>query len=87
MPYFQINGESIFDKLKDPTYKIIYFGNKNNNRLQEIDHNNIELIKLSFEEIPSIFTGQSDFYIVVRPDNYISYIGKDLEKIKKSIDV
>ena len=87
MPYFQVNGESIFDKLKDPVYKMLYFVNKNNNRLQEVNHTNIELIKLSFEEIPSIFTGQSDFYIVVRPDNYISYTGKDLEKIRKSIDV
>ena len=87
MPYFQINGESIFDKIKNPTYKILYFGNKNNDYLQEIKYSKFELIKLSFAVIPAIFINQSDFYIVVRPDNYISYIGKDLEKIKQSIDV
>ena len=87
MPYLQINGESIFDKLKNPTYKILYFGNKNNDCLQEIKHAKIELVKLSFEVIPTIFINQSDCYIVVRPDNYISYMGKDLEKIKQSIDV
>lgn len=87
MPYFQINGESIFDKLKDPDYKILYFGNKNNDHLQEVNHNKIELIKLSFESIPTIFKNQSDFYIVVRPDNYISYIGRDPGKVKQSMDV
>lgn len=84
MPYFRVNGESIFDKLKEPVFKILYFGN-NDEYLQEIKHDTIELIKLSFEDIPAIFTGQSGFYIVVRPDNYISYIGKDIEKIKQSI--
>ena len=45
----------------------------------------MELAALSFTEIPKVFENESDFYIVLRPDNYIAYIGKETDKVKSSL--
>ncbi|WP_181369424.1 FAD-dependent monooxygenase [Flavobacterium album] len=81
MPWFMINGESIYDKLMEPAYKLLYFGNEN---VAEVT-SSVPLSKLSFSEIPDPFESHSDFYIVLRPDNYIAYIGKDLTKVEKAL--
>lgn len=83
MPYFVFtDGKNIFDYLKAPAFKILFFGN--------IEQNNVEQLKtesnittLSFSEIPkSLFGNTSNFYILLRPDNHISYIGKDFNSWK-----
>lgn len=81
MHYFVFStGRNIFDYLAEPAFKIIYFGNHNAdfgslNRFRFV-------VMLSFNEIPAdIFGDSSDFYILVRPDNHISYIGKDLGQV------
>jgi 2-polyprenyl-6-methoxyphenol hydroxylase-like FAD-dependent oxidoreductase len=85
MHYFVFaNGRSIFSFLKEPVFKLIYFGDrKMENPLGETG---IKLSFMSFAEIPeSIFGKAMDFFILLRPDNHVSYIGKDLEKCKKSL--
>jgi 2-polyprenyl-6-methoxyphenol hydroxylase-like FAD-dependent oxidoreductase len=85
MPYFLINGESIFEQLKDPTCKVLYFGKESNNHLGEIPEAKIEILQLAFTQIPEQFQGNTDFYIAIRPDNHISYIGNEIEKVKRSL--
>lgn len=83
MHYFLFSdGKSIFSYLKEPCFKVLYFG-KN-----EVDKSlfktiSFELRIYSFREIPaSLFGHERDFLILLRPDNHISYIGKDIEKCK-----
>ena len=74
MPYFEVGGQSIYRKLAAPGCTLLYFGS--NDRTGEIAFPpNITII--SFIDVPKPFRGHIDFYIALRPDNYIAYIGKD----------
>jgi 2-polyprenyl-6-methoxyphenol hydroxylase-like FAD-dependent oxidoreductase len=83
MPYFVLqNGSTIFDYLKEPVFKILFFGN-DQNKTEQLKVFKFQIATFSFSEIPgSIFQNFSDFYILLRPDNHISYIGKDLNNCK-----
>ena len=84
MPYFIIEkGQSIFELLNKPVFKILYFGDKKNNAVYK---NNITLETFDLQNIPSLFGDHSDFYLLLRPDNYISYIGKNNSKIISLLD-
>lgn len=86
MHYFVFtDGKSIFSYLTEPVFKLLYFGSKPvENPSNEID---ITMSFQSFTEIPaSIFGDNTDFYVLVRPDNHISYIGKDIAQCKSLID-
>ena len=74
IPYFVFaDGKNIFDHLMEPVFKILFFGNGNHD--PEL-RSNFRVASLSFNEIPkSIFGDASDFYVLLRPDNHISYIG------------
>jgi 2-polyprenyl-6-methoxyphenol hydroxylase-like FAD-dependent oxidoreductase len=79
MLYFKFSdGTNIYDHLGGPRFKVLYFGK---------EKGNYELLKdfrypvstFSFTEIPkSVFGSETGFYVVVRPDNHVVYIGKEL---------
>ena len=76
MPYFIFsNGKKIFEYLAAPAFKILYFGSGNSYiQTHEIK---FKISTFSFCEIPrNLFNDAVDFYIFLRPDNYIVYIGK-----------
>ncbi|MES2238986.1 MAG: FAD-dependent monooxygenase [Bacteroidota bacterium] len=86
MHYFLFsNGRHIFSYLSNPEFKLLYFGkNAVKNPLENV---RIKMSFLSFDEIPnSIFGNNTEFYILVRPDNHISYIGKEIDKCQELID-
>ena len=78
MHYFVFtNGKSIFSYLAEPVFKLLYFGNKTFEN--PLGYTQITLTFQAFTEIPdSVFGNNSNFYILVRPDNHICYIGKDI---------
>jgi 2-polyprenyl-6-methoxyphenol hydroxylase-like FAD-dependent oxidoreductase len=80
MPYFiTADGKSIYDLLIQPAFKILYFGEEDLNKNVIVNKITCNLIHL--KEIPEdIFKKEINFYILLRPDNHISYIGKDLSK-------
>ena len=84
MPYFIFkNGKNIFDYLKDPVFKILFFGDNQQNMKEQIPVLKFQIATFYFSEIPkSIFQNHFDFYILLRPDNHISYVGKDLSSCK-----
>jgi hypothetical protein len=46
-----------------------------------------KIIAKDFKEIPvSLFGQEENFYILLRPDNHISYIGKDLSICKEFLN-
>ncbi|HEY9343248.1 MAG TPA: FAD-dependent monooxygenase, partial [Hanamia sp.] len=80
MPYFVFsNGKEIFDYLREPLFKILFFGTYGNNQFEELRNLKFKIATFSFNEIPKKLFGTShDFYILLRPDNHISYIGKEI---------
>jgi 2-polyprenyl-6-methoxyphenol hydroxylase-like FAD-dependent oxidoreductase len=87
MHYFVFSdGKQIFSYLTDPFFKLLYFGQ---NEMHKPFFNGIRIKTtfLSFNEIPTrLFGNESDFYILLRPDNHISYIGKDKDRCRAFID-
>jgi 2-polyprenyl-6-methoxyphenol hydroxylase-like FAD-dependent oxidoreductase len=85
MHYFVFsNGESIFRYLKKPVFKLLYFGT---NKAATLVTSIPEVVQLTFREIPtSLFGSASEFYILLRPDNHIMYIGKELGCCKEMMD-
>ncbi|MEP6676746.1 MAG: FAD-dependent monooxygenase [Ferruginibacter sp.] len=82
MPYFIFkDGRNIFDYLDSPVFKMFFFGDTEMNYFQQTG--NIVVSPFSFNEIPpAIFGGEKNFYILIRPDNHISYIGKEWSNCK-----
>ena len=88
MPHFVFaDGKQIFEYLTQPSFKILFFGKEDKNNTRALELAKLDIVALSFTEIPrSLFGTRSDFYILLRPDNHISYIGKDLGECKKFIE-
>jgi 2-polyprenyl-6-methoxyphenol hydroxylase-like FAD-dependent oxidoreductase len=86
MHYFVFaDGKTIFSYLTEPVFKLLYFGR--NPVENPANESRIKMNFHSFTEIPaSIFGNNSEFYVLVRPDNHISYIGKNLAECKSLID-
>lgn len=86
MHYFVFaDGSHIFSYLTEPVFKLIYFGNNESNT-PLLTNINFTISFHSFKEIPAhLFGKATNFYILLRPDNYISYIGKDIEKCREVI--
>ncbi len=82
MPFFLLQDDSsIFSYLKDPAFKLLFFGPENPNKPLSLQTHDLPLITRSITEIPkTIFGHNTDFYILLRPDNHIIYIGKDIDK-------
>ncbi|MDF2452430.1 MAG: Pentachlorophenol monooxygenase [Bacteroidota bacterium] len=82
MPYFVFSDRTqIFDYLSEPAFKILFFGENTKNESRELNSGKIKIKKYAFKEIPSsLFRNESDFYVLLRPDNHISYIGKEINK-------
>jgi len=79
MPYFEFSdGSKIFDYLSEPCFKILYFGNDRKDPFELFKNQKFKTANHQFSEIPeSIFRKNKDFYILLRPDNHISYLGKN----------
>lgn len=86
MPYFILSNEkSIFNFLTEPEFKLLFFGYEKG-QLQKNDFR-MKIIQYTFVDVPdTIFHGETDFYILLRPDNHISYIGKDLDACMQLLD-
>lgn len=85
MPYFVFSdGKQIFEYLAEPAFKILFFGNGDGNVTQQVSGIKIKIAVYAFKEIPSsLFGSERNFYILLRPDNHISYIGKDVSKCRE----
>jgi 2-polyprenyl-6-methoxyphenol hydroxylase-like FAD-dependent oxidoreductase len=86
MPYFIFSdGKQIFDYLTEPVFKILFFGNDDKNSIHQLHM--LKIVAKTFKEIPaSLFGHEENFYILLRPDNHISYIGKDVSICKKLLN-
>lgn len=80
IPYFSFaSGKSSFDLISKPAFKLLFFGNKKNAFSEEFSVLKYDVLLIEFNEIPdAVFGHASEFYVLIRPDNHISYIGYDI---------
>jgi 2-polyprenyl-6-methoxyphenol hydroxylase-like FAD-dependent oxidoreductase len=86
MHYFVFsNGRNIFSYLTEPVFKLLYFGNEVKDN--PMPGTKIKMSFISFEEIPKVIFGNtSGFYVLLRPDNHVCYIGKELDKCRELLN-
>ncbi|MDQ4121463.1 MAG: FAD-dependent monooxygenase [Acidobacteriota bacterium] len=86
MPYFLIEGASIYDRLKEPKFHLLTFsdGETDSQTLREqignefadlYDYNVFPL----YPRIAEIFDSRKTFTVLLRPDNYIATMFSDAE--------
>lgn len=81
MPYFTVDGESIYDKLREPKFHLLAFSDGQNGQLAQlggefediIDRHEISLSP----RVAEIFGTEKSFNVLLRPDNYIATIFND----------
>lgn len=87
MPYFEIEGASIYDRLHEPKFHILQFHDgKSPVRDASFDQDLADLHSLPlYPNVSEIFGTQESFTVLLRPDNYIGYIGGgvELDDVKK----
>jgi 2-polyprenyl-6-methoxyphenol hydroxylase-like FAD-dependent oxidoreductase len=85
LPYFLLEGKSIFDKLRAPRFHLLVFSDgpatANTELQEEIDARYPNLV--DYYAVPlnptvaEIFGSSKPFQLLLRPDNYIAYISAD----------
>lgn len=82
MPYFEIDGKSIYDRLRAPKFHLLKFSDAarvdNNSRVASeyaelLDHHSIPLDP----KLVEMFGANKPFDVLLRPDNYIGFISSD----------
>ena len=80
MPYFLIEGQSIFDQLREPKFHLVLFSDgqtqrdKISIRPDLLDHHVIPL----YPHVGEIFGSKKSFNVLLRPDNHIALLTTDL---------
>lgn len=84
MPYFEVEGESIYDRLREPVFHlVVFFDGKTDipplpNDLMKEWEGQIDSTVISlYPEIVDIFGTKESFFLILRPDNYIGLISND----------
>ena len=83
MPYFQIEGKSIFDQLRQPKFHLLTFTDGETRREDTllrpdiVDHHVVPL----YPHVAEIFGSQKSFKVFLRPDNHIALLTTDLSSI------
>jgi 2-polyprenyl-6-methoxyphenol hydroxylase-like FAD-dependent oxidoreductase len=81
MPYFEIEGASIYEKLKAPKFHLLtFFDGQNQPEFSEsvfpdfVDFHQFPL----YPHIAEIFGADESFSVLLRPDNYVGTISSDV---------
>ena len=84
MPYFLLDGKSIFDKLKTPKFHFVLFSNKGNhsNVHEEFEREfgavaDCYIIPID-SRVSEIFETEKEFSVLLRPDNHIALISSEI---------
>jgi 2-polyprenyl-6-methoxyphenol hydroxylase-like FAD-dependent oxidoreductase len=85
MPWFEIDGASIYDRLREPRFHLVgFFDGKADvptlpdDLLHEWEGRIDTTVIPLYPEIAAIFGTTGSFYLILRPDNYIGLISGDL---------
>jgi hypothetical protein len=76
MPYFEIEGRSIYENLREPRFHLLVFSDgteKLDTDQIAIENSTVDVFPL-YPSITETFGASKTFVIVLRPDNYIGYL-------------
>lgn len=83
MPYFLVDGVSVYDKLRQPKLHLLVFstGRSDYRALQtEVENEYAELVDFNLiplqPHVTELFGTQQPFMMLLRPDNYIGFISQ-----------
>ena len=82
MPYFLIDGKSVFDFLRKPKFHFLVFSNEKSNFAEfeeRIEKNGEWMDYQAFPLVPpiaEIFGADIPFCVLLRPDNHIAFISE-----------
>ena len=83
LPYFLVDGKSIFDQLKEPKFHLLVFSNEEQKSLCEEfvrefgDVAACQVVPVD-ARVREIFEKENDFIVFLRPDNHIAFISSEL---------
>jgi hypothetical protein len=80
LPYFLVDGQSIFDKLKEPKFHLLLFSNNDRQEACEQkfgDFVDCYVIRIT-DRVKEIFEREDDFGVFLRPDNYIAFMSSEV---------
>lgn len=84
MPYFPVGGESIYDKLRQPKFHLLFFyGPQDDPRPLRAEVENEYADLVDFHAVPlepraaEIFGTDKSFMLLLRPDNYVGFISPE----------
>jgi 2-polyprenyl-6-methoxyphenol hydroxylase-like FAD-dependent oxidoreductase len=85
LPYFLVDGKSIYDELKEAKFHFLVFSSKPNNfqaLKNDLESRYAELVDFNgfsiSPEVQEIFGTNKDFGVLLRPDNHVGVISSDL---------
>ncbi|WP_404790373.1 FAD-dependent monooxygenase [Altericista sp. CCNU0014] len=85
MPYFLMEGKSIYDKLHQPKFHLLLFSNTPNDFQSlntELDSQTLEFIDFNiiplYPQVSAAFGMNHTFNVLLRPDNYIAFISAEV---------
>jgi hypothetical protein len=73
LPYFLIDDQSIFDKLREPKFHLLMFSNSKTCEQNFGDLVDCHVIPIT-DRVKEIFERDDEFSVFLRPDNYIAFI-------------
>ena len=83
MPYFEVEGASIYEKLKEPKFHLLVFSDGQNEKQNWANSIKNYDDSIDFHEIPlyphiaEVFGTNESFILLLRPDNYIGLISSE----------
>ncbi|HJU92085.1 MAG TPA: FAD-dependent monooxygenase [Pyrinomonadaceae bacterium] len=83
LPYFVLNGRSIFDQLKEPKFHLLVFSNGEHEALceqleRELGHVAACQVVPMDARVREVFDKENDFIVFLRPDNHIAFISSEI---------
>ena len=91
IPYFEIEGTSVYDRLHEPKFHVLTF-HDGSSPMPDLTGDLDGLADIHtfplFPNIAEIFGASQTFSVLLRPDNYVGYIGTDpsSEDVKNYLD-
>ena len=82
LPYFLVDGQSIFDLLREPRFHLLTFTDgKSEQQSEDLDKSFESIVDRQsvplYPHIAELFGSKKSFTVLLRPDNYIGLISQD----------
>jgi hypothetical protein len=83
MPYFLIDGQSIYDRLREPKFHLLTFSDeegdclKTGDGLEDVDSSLVDCQRFPLRgRAAEVFGTDAPFAVLLRPDNYVAHISQ-----------